>query len=127
MPAAAFCVAVLFSTTVAFPFGIKLHEDAAEKPLAAAASGAVDGLRPHVDRGGDNDASADPTSLDPDMTKLNEYLMAEKANSINVEGLYGDLQKRFNALKQEWVRAETERNAMRKALRGAQASAQRCV
>ena len=30
------------------------------------------------------------------MTKLNEYLQAEKMNSINVEGLYGDLQKRFN-------------------------------
>ena len=30
------------------------------------------------------------------MIKLNEYLQAEKMNSINVEGLYGDLQKRFN-------------------------------
>ena len=28
------------------------------------------------------------------MTKLNEYLQAEKANSINVETLFGDLQKR---------------------------------
>ena len=39
------------------------------------------------------------------MVKLNEYLQAEKANSINVEGLYGDLQKRFSMLKTEWVRA----------------------
>ena len=65
--------------------------------------------------------SLDPTSLDPDMTKLNEYLQAEKANSINVEGLFGDLQKRYAMLKTEWMRTETERQAMRKALRAAQA------
>jgi hypothetical protein len=37
----------------------------------------------------------DPSSLEPDMSKLNEYLQAEKTNSINVESLYGDLQRRF--------------------------------
>lgn len=42
-----------------------------------------------------------------------------------MEGLYGDLQKRFNALKNEWMRAETERAAMRKALLTAQSSAQK--
>ena len=67
--------------------------------------------------------SLDPVAaLDPDLVKLNEFLQAEKTNSINVEGLYGDLQKRFNALKDEWVKAETERQAMRKALLQAQAS-----
>ena len=69
----------------------------------------------------------DPATLEPDMSKLNEYLQAEKANSINVEGLYADLQKRFTALRLEWVRSETERAAMRRALRAAQVSASKCA
>lgn len=67
--------------------------------------------------------SEGPSNLDPDLSKLDGYLQAEKANSINAEGLYVDLQKRFNALKMEWKRAEAERTAMRRALLAAQISA----
>ena len=44
--------------------------------------------------------------------------------SVVQESLYGDLQNRFDALKAEWVKAETERQAMRRALRAAQSSVQ---
>ena len=67
--------------------------------------------------------SVSPTSLDPDMSKLNEYLQAEKENSINAESIYGDLQNRFEAVKRQYMQQETERLAMRKALRAAQTNA----
>jgi hypothetical protein len=60
-------------------------------------------------------------SLPPTLGRLNEYLQADKANEINVETLYGDLQRRFSELKADWSRADAERVAMRKALRAAQA------
>ena len=66
-----------------------------------------------------------PESLDSDLSKLNDFLQAEKANSINTEALYGDLQRRFFYLKQEWVKQEAERTAMRKALLVAQANGKR--
>ena len=47
-------------------------------------------------------------------------MQADKQNSVNVEALYADLQKRFMMLKQEWSRAEVERQTMRKSLRTAQ-------
>eukprot|EP00900_Chrysochromulina_parva_P017367 jgi/Chrpa1/25631/Chrysochromulina_OHIO_Genome00009475-RA len=61
-------------------------------------------------------------SAEVDMSKLNEYLQADKENEINVESLarlehrYADLQSRFNAVKREWQRADVERQAMRRAL-----------
>ena len=65
-----------------------------------------------------------PQDLDADVSKLNEYLQADKENSLNVESLYGDLQRRFSQLKAEWVRAETERLAMKKALKEARVHTQ---
>lgn len=62
------------------------------------------------------DADALITGQSDDMAKLNTYLQAEKENEINVESLYADMQKRFEALKQEWVRADSDRQTMRKSL-----------
>jgi len=71
-----------------------------------------------------SDASLDP-QLETEMSKLNDYLQANKDNEVHVESLYADLQRRFSALKDEWSRADMERAAMRKGLRSAQQSVQR--
>ena len=80
---------------------------------------------PFVRKEKSEEAQAGPTTLDPDLSKLSEYLQKEKENSINVEMLHADLIKRFTKLKQEWVRAENERSAMRKALLKAQEGSKR--
>ena len=54
-------------------------------------------------------ASTKPHALDADMARLNQYLQAEKAASVNVESLYADLQKKFNFLKDDWEKAEADR------------------
>ena len=59
-----------------------------------------------------------PTSRTP-----RRYIQADKENEIHVEALYADLQRRFTTLKSEWSRGETERIAMRRALKTAQATA----
>ncbi len=70
-----------------------------------------------------DDAQPSLTPVDQDMAKLNDYIQAERVNEINMETLYGDLQRRFTEVKADWSRADAERLAMRKALRTAQAQA----
>ena len=48
--------------------------------------------------------SLNPSGLDADMEKLNEYIQADKTNEQSVETLYADLQHRFSVMK---VRVDT--------------------
>ena len=64
------------------------------------------------------------SALAADIEKLNEYIQADKENSVHTEHLYADLQQRFQALMGEWSRQESERLATRKALHTANAGMQ---
>ena len=77
-------------------------------------------------RGADGGNALSPAmaSADADMVKLNEFIQQDKIAEINVETLYGDLQRRFAELKADWSRGEAERIAMRKSLKVAQAHLQ---
>ena len=63
-------------------------------------------------------------AADTDMAKLNEFIQANKENEVNTEALYTDLFKRFNAVREEFNRADVERQAMRRALQEARKNTQ---
>merc|ERR1719482_714467 len=61
--------------------------------------------------------SLNPSGLDADMEKLNEYIQADKTNEQSVETLYADLQHRFSVMKADISREDADRSVLRDELK----------